>query len=111
MDAVDFLRTKARMCKEYDTCQVCPARGRCTDHIVSTWNDEEIKKSIAIFKQWAAEHPLMTRWILLKKQYPKIADSDKYEICARTLGYECKDCDHTDCKDCWDMPVDEEEQE
>lgn len=108
MDAVDFLRTKARMCKAYDTCQVCPARGRCTDNIASTWNDEEIKKSISIFEQWAADHQQETRWTLLKKQYPKLNDDAKYDICAEHLGYECKDCEHTDCKDCWDMPIEEE---
>lgn len=107
MDAVDFLRTKARMCKAYDTCQVCPARGRCINNIASTWNDEEIKKSIAIFEQWAVEHPQETRWTLLKKQYPNIKDNAKLSICARDLGYECKDCALVDCEECWDVPVEE----
>ena len=108
MDAVDFLRTKARMCKAYDTCQVCPARGRCTDNIASTWNDEEIKKSVAIFEQWAAEHPQETRWTKLKKEYPTLNDNEKKQLCVCALGYKC-DCD-LNCAKHWDMPVDEEEE-
>lgn len=53
------------------------------------------------------EYSQESRWTLLKKQYPNIKDNAKYSICARDLGYDDKDCDNTDCKDCWDMPIEE----
>lgn len=111
MDAIELICAQKRMCIKYHQCKGCPLNGICVVNVDTGYSKDEMEKHIAIVEQWAAEHPQETRWTKLKKQYPKIADSDKYEICARALGYECKDCENTDCKDCWDEPVDNEEEQ
>ena len=111
MDAFDFLRAKARMCRVHRDCAECPADGNCVTGINANSSNEQVEKAVAIVERWAKENPQETRWTLLKKQYPKLKDNAKFCICARDLGYECKDCALVDCDDCWDILVDEEEQE
>lgn len=108
MDAVEYIKQHIRICNAVYDCDDCPLHGKCAINGGRLLRDDkDIIASVATVEQWALEHPLMTRRIKLKKQYPKLNDDAKYDICAEHLGYECKDCEHTDCKDCWDMPVEE----
>ena len=111
MDAVEYIKQARRTCKRYNSlydCGDCALYGRCAFKLSVELTDELIKEAVKTVEQWAVEHPLMTRWTLLKKQYPNIKDNAKFSICARDLGYECKDCALVDCEECWDMPVEEE---
>lgn len=111
MDAVKLISEQSRMCKAMKDCISCPYDESCICHADSTWSIEKVEKAVKIVEKWAKEHPQETRWTLLKKQYPKIIDSNKYWICVRQLGYECEDCGKISCTDCWDVPIEEKEQE
>lgn len=110
MDAVEYIKQARRMCKFNNSsygCRCCALYGRCAFKLDAELTGELIKEAVKTVEQWAKDNPQETRWTLLKKQYPKLKDNAKFSICARDLGYEYKDCDHTDCKDCWDMPIEE----
>lgn len=109
MDAVDFLRAKTRMCGRHRDCAECPADGNCVIDINANSSNKQIEKVVAIVERWATEHPQETRLSKLLKQYPKA----KAEIikenypCPAYLGYSCSGS--VNCKDCWDILVDEED--
>lgn len=71
MDAFDFLRAKARMCRVYRDCAECPADGNCVTGINANSSNQQIEKVVAIVERWAAEHPQETRLSKLLRQYPK----------------------------------------
>lgn len=96
------------MCRSM-RCDQCPLSFYCGNRDLLS-NVEALKEVVLLVEQWAAEHPLMTRWTRLKKQYPNMEDNAKFSICARDLGYECKDCALVDCEECWDVPVEEEQE-
>lgn len=110
MDAVDFLRTKARMCGGHRDCAECPADGNCVTGINANSSSKQIEKVVAIVERWAAEHPQETRLSKLLRQYPKVKAEciKEYYSCPAYLGYSCPEW--VDCKDCWDMPVEEEQE-
>ena len=112
MDAVEYIKQARRMCKfnnKWYGCGDCALYGRCVIKLDAELTDELIKETVETVEQWAAEHPLMTRWTKLKKQYPTLNDSERKQLCVCALGYKC-DCD-LNCAKHWDVPVDEEEQE
>lgn len=104
MDAVEFFKEKARMCKNV-RCLDCQLQGAC-DNFISNGAYELVVKAV---ERWAKENPQETRWTKLKKEYPKLNDNEKTQLCVCAFGYEC-DCD-LNCAKHWDIPVDEEEQE
>lgn len=110
MDAFDFLRAKTRMCRAHRDCAECPADGNCVTGINANSSNKQIEKVVAIVERWAAEHPQETRLSKLLRQYPKAKAEciKEYYSCPAYLGYSCPEW--ADCKGCWDMPVDEEEQ-
>ena len=63
-------------------------------------------------ERWAEGHPQKTRLQDLIEKYPsvKLNISGYPILCCQTLGY-CDKCLHGDngCKDCWNMPVEEDE--
>lgn len=107
MDAIEFVYEQARMCKAMKGCTICPYDKICACHANSTWSIKQIERAVKTVEQWAKDNPQETRWTLLKKQYPNMKDNAKFSICARDLGYECKDCALVDCEECWDVPVEE----
>ena len=63
MDAVEFIKTRARMCREYDGCAECPLDFFCEceeEHQEQDSGDRAIKAVRAV-EQWAKEHPVKTR--------------------------------------------------
>ena len=56
MDAVSYIRERARMCKETKNCGECPLiGGGCGSNLKMS-----PKKILAIVEQWSKEHPLVT---------------------------------------------------
>ena len=108
MDAVKFIREHERMCKAQSSCEHCPASGNCIKQSCFPRCPSNIRSEVKLVEQWAAEHPLMTRWTKLKKEYPTLNDSERKQLCVCAFGYKC-DCD-LNCAKHWDMPVDEEKE-
>lgn len=100
MDAVEFFKEKARMCKNVK-CLDCQLQGAC-DNFITNGAYEFVVKAV---ERWAKENPRETRWTLLKKRYPTLNDNEKKHFCVRCLGYKC-DCD-LNCAKYWDMPIEE----
>ena len=73
MDAVKFLKERARMCEANQTgemtCENCAAyKGVSQCYKLGEPKDPE--KMVAIVEQWAAEHPIKTRQSEFLKHYP-----------------------------------------
>lgn len=73
MDAVNFLKERARMCEANQTgemtCENCAAyKGVSQCYKLGEPKDPE--KMVAIVEQWAAEHPIKTRQSEFLKHYP-----------------------------------------
>lgn len=64
MDAVDYLKTLRRICKEFNpVCPDCPAFPLCGasgDHIQFA-TPEKITKAVEDVESWKKEHPAKTR--------------------------------------------------
>ena len=78
MDAVNFLKERARMCEANQTgemtCENCAAyKGVSQCYKLGEPKDPE--KMVAIVEQWAAEHPAKTRQSVFLEQYPEAAIS------------------------------------
>lgn len=104
MDAVKFIKTANRLCKNQSSCAKCPIRknGTCTVGFgdVSVKNIEE---TISIVEQWAKDHPVKTRQSEFLKLFPNAAiDEDDGILCIKpcaidesigcTNGKGCDDC-------------------
>jgi hypothetical protein len=78
MDAVKFLKERARMCEANQTgemtCENCAAyKGVSQCYKLGEPKDPE--KMVAIVEQWAAEHPAKTRQSVFLEQWPEAAIS------------------------------------
>ena len=78
MDAVKFLKERARMCEANQTgemtCENCAAyKGVSQCYKLGEPKDPE--KMVAIVEQWAAEHPIKTRQSVFLERYPEAAIS------------------------------------
>ena len=114
MDAIEFVYEQARMCRSSQSCGDCPIY---TDLSCGLSNSrvctkEQAQRVVQLVWDWAAEHPQETRLSKLLKQYPKAKAEiiKEYYSCPAYLGYSCPS-PKVSCKDCWDILVDEEEQE
>ena len=110
MDALKFIKEFYRMCDCYSGgfCKGCPRKEEpsCDS---STMSDEELAKLINDVEKWSKEHPQRTRLQDLLEKFPKV-EIDKEGLpffCCARLGYVCT-CAQSTCKDCWNMPVEEE---
>lgn len=72
---------------------------------------EEAEVIAAALRAMIDDRPHETRLSKLLRQYPKAKAEciKEYYSCPAYLGYSCPEW--VDCKGCWDIPVDEEEQE
>lgn len=78
MDAVEYIKTRCRLCKSKDRCSECPLRnkedGRCIAYV-----SEYAEKAVQIVEQWAKDHPSKTRQSEFLKQFPD-AETDRSGI-------------------------------
>lgn len=109
MDVLKFMKEYRRMCNYYPRCFECPRADEpnCNFEEIS---DEELENFVNTVEQWSKEHPLRTRLQDLLEKFPKV-EIDKEGLpffCCARLGYVCT-CAKSTCKDCWNMPVEEDE--
>lgn len=101
MDTVDFIKTRARMCKNL-SCGQCPLKFFCSSNFFD--QVEIAEDAAAVVEQWAKEHPAKTRQSELLKLFPETEMIDDYVcICPsrfvegyREPGQNC----HMDCEKC-----------
>lgn len=111
MDAVEFLKAKNRMCREYgelpEDCFACPIgndSGGCQAGVLENQKvTEEIL--VQIVEKWAKEHPKKTRQSEFLKMFPRVRTSDDGVIymdpCDVDTSYKNENgCDNIPCRDC-----------
>ena len=108
MDVLKFMKERRRMCDYYSRCFECPRADEPSCNI-EEMSDEELAKLISDVEKWNKEHPQRTRLQDLLEKFPK-AEINKEGLpsfCCAKLGYVCN-CLKSTCKDCWNMPVEED---
>lgn len=104
MDAVKFVKTVNRLCKNRH-CDGCPIEkeGRCMVGF-NDYSVENIEKTISKLEQWAEDHPVKTRQSKFLKMFPNAPKSGRVlDICPRSLNTEYmppKRCENTSCGVC-----------
>lgn len=114
MDALKFLREVQRMHNYYTgiyhDCLKCPMADMPCRIPVTDWGGSVLNTCVERVEQWSKEHPQRTRLQDLLEKFPKV-EIDKEGLpffCCARLGYVCT-CAKSTCKDCWNMPVEEDE--
>lgn len=71
MDAVEFLKTKSRMCHAYvkDSCCGCPLRR--AENYCALWCFVNPEGAVDAAERWAKQHPVKTRQSEFLKQWPE----------------------------------------
>lgn len=95
MDAVEFLKTKSRMCHAYvkDSCCGCPLRR--TENYCTLWCFVNPEEAVDAAERWAKQHPVKTRQSEFLKQWP---DAERYcsgalSVCPKSVDRNLKlDC-------------------
>lgn len=114
MDAFEFCKEFARMCKDYEYCADCPldkwereTNLSCRDVRLS---DKHIRERIDIVEKWSKEHPPKT---MAQDFFEKFPNAPKNTIgiprvCPHHCGY-CKECVSYEmsCFECWNRPLEE----
>ena len=113
MDAFEFCRELARMCKAYEYCDGCPLEKggeeepfSCGDIRIS---DKYIQKKIDIVEKWSKKHPVKTMAMDFFEKFPNAPSNNGVPICCPSQIYENKNssCDGN-CEKCWNRPLEEE---
>lgn len=99
-------------CRDGKGCEICPLssnkNGR--DTICSNFEVEHPLEATEIVKKWAEAHPRKTRKSVLLEKFPNAqldSSTQRPLVCASLLGF-CTDCSpFDDCKECWNMEVEE----
>lgn len=119
MDAVKFIKTKARMTKK------CGLDGGCYNCKFAECNNGKYlpcddflynypEEAVEIAEQWSKEHPVKTMLSEFLKNYPnspKKADGTPEDICPHYLGYIKSDFDcewGRNCEKCWNREIEQQ---
>lgn len=104
MDAVEFVKTVNRLCKN-QSCKECPVvkEGRC----MAGFDDKSVKsieETISKVEQWAKDHPVKTRQSEFLKMFPNAPKIGRVlDICPQNLNIEYmppKRCENISCGAC-----------
>lgn len=109
MDAVEYEKTKYRLCRSKDSCFECPLQDKENCGCIAD-TIEYVENAVPIVEQWAKEHPVKTRQSEFLKQFPNAQlnkdgvlvidpckidtnskEDDKCEA-LKTGMYSCSDC-------------------
>lgn len=96
MDAVEYVKTKHKMCASFNRCVNCPLNGNCSSPTDPEGNVKAVEK-------WAKEHPTKTRQSEFLKMFPNAVLINGVVIFApcnvdKTLGGDS--CAKTTCDEC-----------
>lgn len=101
MDAVDFIKTRARMCRKYDDCEDCILSDFCRHTCNKQDTYQVAEQAVANVLEWVKEHPVKTRQSELLKLFPEASVLyDEYlNICPAQISSECRDKKTGGCYD------------
>ena len=101
MDAVDFIKTRARMCGAHDNCGACSLCDFCAQDYSEQVTYQVAEQAIANAEQWAKEHPAKTRQSEFLKIFSEASMlGDEYlNICPAQISSECRDKETGGCYD------------
>lgn len=104
MDAVEFIKTCARICRKYGDCKDCILSDFC-DHSCYEYDNYQVaEQAVANVLEWAKEHPVKTRQSEFLKQWPdaEIGDDGYPSVapCQLYKDMEEKDENGVCCKNC-----------
>lgn len=113
MDAVKFVTTMKRICRENACTDECPLKFFCkTSYECQT--KETIEKTAEVVEEWVKEHPIKTRLSEFKRIFPdgqlNSVGYPNVAPCTISTSYNDKKCDEmTDCSECrkkyWDEEI------
>ena len=115
MDAVEYLKAKARMCDSMKECGDCPLDKINNTDNINCFDKHYEEEAVAIVEKWSAEHPKKTRQSEFLKMFPNASldDNGIIEInpCYINVGFKpekgcvtpCFEC----CREYWLEEVDE----
>ena len=102
MDAVEFVKTVNRLCKNL-RCKECPVykEGICTVGF-DDYSVKSIEETVSKVEQWAKDHPVKTRQSEFVKMFPNAEFCrDVINILPCSIEKEmCKYCDNSKCEEC-----------
>ena len=104
MDAVEFVKTVNRLCKNQRCCTECPIHKNGMGCMVKADDDsiKSIEETVSKVEQWAKDHPIKTRQSEFLKMFPN-ADlcRDVINILPCSVEKEMsKCCDNKRCVEC-----------
>lgn len=115
MNAVDYLKTRERMCGKSSGCLMCPlAMGVALG--CETVESQHPEEAVEIVERWSVEHPVETYISDFLKKFPNAILDDKGcpPNCVRYLYGDdhvptsgCW-CDDFSCSNCWNRPIKKE---
>ena len=113
MDAVEYLKAKARMCYSTKECGDCPLDKINNTDNINCFDRYYEEEAVAIIEKWSAEHPKKTRQSEFLKMFPnarmegKALDIDPCQLDIRLRNScGCKAC-HECREEYWLEEVDE----
>ena len=80
MDAVEFIKNRARMCRVHNDCADCPLDFFCEEEYQKQDFGDCAVKAVKTVEQWAKEHPVKTRQSEFLKMWPEVT-VDKHGVC------------------------------
>lgn len=117
MDAVEYLKAKARMTEYCGRCNQCGLSGKLngTESKLGCTYFEfgNAEQAVEVVENWAKENPVKTYLNVLLEKFPntKLLRKGSPDICVITLFKTQKPCkeNHITCTDCWNREYKEEE--
>ena len=99
MDAVEFIKTRARMCRAYDNCGCCSLCDFCAQDYGEQDSYQVAEQAVANVVEWAKEHPVKTRQGEFLKMYPEaeIFEGGYLNICPGLISKEYRDEETNEC--------------
>lgn len=109
MDAVEYLKEKARMTQ---LCKIGCSNCELSSLKHSGYNDCLVfelanpEEAVAIIEKWSAEHPVKTRQSEFLKRFPNAKVNNRIlQVCPRkidTCSLSEEECRHRKCSDCYE---------
>lgn len=115
LTAIEYIRTKHRMCSYHGLCVACPIKdSKCDSGLLcNEWCSNNPAKAIELVEQWGKDHPVKTILMDFLEKYPDAElQRDGFPIvCPHNLGYPSRKphCleDEVECELCWNTPLEE----
>lgn len=119
METKKFFKELVRMCNFHRQnggcggCEIMKTFSGCPVYMERLRRDFDFDKLINIVQTWAKEHPRKTRAMDFFEKHPNApkGDGEAPVVCAYNCGYRKNNCkldDGSNCKDCWNEPLEEE---